>query len=124
MAQVLLAEDEAITAMALVDHLEDLGHTVRDAHDGAEAIEILESFEPDVVVTDLMMPNVDGYELIRRLRARPGPAIPVILITAVPQARLPPGLTYEAYLDKPIDQDKLARAVARLADDGRAFGGD
>jgi CheY-like chemotaxis protein len=124
MAQVLLAEDEAITAVALVGHLEDLGHTVRDAQDGAEAIKILESFEPDVVVTDLTMPNVDGSELIRRLRARPGPAIPVILITAVPQARLPAGLTYEAYLDKPVDQDKLARTVARLADEGRAIGGD
>ena len=115
MAQILVAEDEAFTALALVDHLEDLGHTVRDAADGAQAMRLMQEFEPDVVVTDLMMPNVDGYELIRRLRARPGPPIPVILITAVPQARLPADLAYDGYLGKPVDHDALGRLVAKLA---------
>ena len=115
MAQVLVAEDEAFTAMALVDHLQELGHTVRDAAECAQAMRLIDSFAPDVVVTDLMMPNVDGYELIRRLRARPGPPIPVILITAVPQGRLPPDLSYEAYLGKPVDHEALGRTVARLA---------
>jgi len=115
MAQVLVAEDEAFTAMALVDHLQDLGHTVRDAADGAVAIRMLDEFKPDVVVTDLMMPNVDGYELIRRLRQRPGRAIPVILITAVPQGRLPPDLPYDGYLGKPVDHEALARMVTKLS---------
>lgn len=115
MAQVLVAEDEAFTAMALVDHLEDLGHTVRDAADGAVAIRLLDEFEPDVVVTDLTMPNVDGCELIRRLRSRPGRTIPVILITAVPQGRLPAGLTYDGYLGKPVDPEALARMVTRFS---------
>jgi CheY-like chemotaxis protein len=119
MAQVLIAEDEALTALSLVDHLEDLGHTVRDAADGALALRELESFEPDIVVTDLMMPNLDGYEFIRRLRRRPGRSIPVILITAVPQSRLPADLAYDVYLGKPINHDALGRAVAKLMDGGR-----
>ncbi|HEY2708378.1 MAG TPA: response regulator [Caulobacteraceae bacterium] len=115
MVQVLVAEDEPFTALAVVDHLEDLGHTVRDAPDGAKALTVLETFEPDIVVTDLMMPNVDGYELIRRLRRRPGPAIPIILITAVPETRLPADLAYDGYLGKPVNCDALARMINRLA---------
>jgi CheY-like chemotaxis protein len=115
MAQVLIAEDEAFTAMALVDELERLGHTVRDAPDGAVALQILQDFTPDVVVTDLMMPNVDGAGLIRSLRARSGPTIPVVLITGVPQVKLPDGLAYDAYLGKPVDYRALGRLIERLA---------
>ena len=73
--------------MALVDELERLGHVVRDAQDGAVALALLDSFTPDVVVTDLMMPKVDGAGLIRGLRGRPGPPIPVVLITGVPEGQ-------------------------------------
>jgi len=116
MAQVLIAEDEAFTALALADVLEDFGHTVREASDGAAALRVLESFEPDVLITDLMMPNVDGYQLIRRLHDRPGRIIPVILITAVPEAMLPTDLRYDGYLGKPVDYRALGALVERLSD--------
>lgn len=115
MVRVLVAEDEAFTAIALVDMLERQGHQVRDAADGADAIAALQDFAPDVLVTDLMMPNVDGAELIRHIRAQPGPALPVILITGVPESKLPEGLPYDAYLGKPIDHAELGRLVAALA---------
>ena len=115
MAQVLIAEDEAFTAMALVDLLEDRGHVVRDAADGAAAILILDNFEPDVVVTDLMMPNVDGSGLIRHLKSRPGVPVPVILITGVPEAKLPADLAYDGYLGKPVDHEALGRLIDELA---------
>jgi CheY-like chemotaxis protein len=111
MAQVLVAEDEAFTAMALVDELERLGHVVRDARDGGRALALLDSFVPDVVVTDLMMPDVDGAALIRGLRGRPGPQIPVVLITGVPEVKLPHGLAYDAYLGKPVDYRQLGRLI-------------
>jgi CheY-like chemotaxis protein len=114
MAQVLIAEDEAFTAMALVDVLEERGHTVRDAADGAAAIALLQSFSPDVLVTDLMMPNVDGAALIRHVRTRPGPTMPVILITGVPESKLPGGLEYDAYIGKPVDHDLLGQLIASL----------
>ena len=115
MARVLVAEDEAFTAIALVDTLERQGHLVRDAADGAAAIEALSDFTPDVLITDLMMPNVDGAELIRHIRALEGLALPVILITGVPESKLPDGLPYDAYLGKPVDHAELGRMVESLA---------
>jgi CheY-like chemotaxis protein len=115
MAQILVAEDEAFTALALVDLLENLGHTVKEAADGEAAIRLLDEFEPDVVVTDLMMPVVDGYQLIGHLLSRPGPHPRVILITGVPETKLPKDLAYDGYLGKPVDHDVLGRMVAELA---------
>ena len=123
MAQVLVAEDEPFTAMEVVDRLAELGHTVKEAADGAIALILLENFEPDVVIMDLTMPNVDGAELIRRLHMRPGPPIPVILITAVPEGRLPPGLRYDGYLGKPVNYDLLGSMVARLVSLSRGRAG-
>jgi CheY-like chemotaxis protein len=115
MARVLVAEDEAFTAIALVDTLERQGHMVRDAADGAHAISLLDDFHPDVLVTDLMMPNVDGAELIRHIHGLAGPRPQVILITGVPEAKLPEDLDYDAYLGKPIDHAELSRMVTALA---------
>ena len=115
MAQILIAEDEAFTALALVDLLRTQGHTVRDAADGAQAIGILEAFEADVIVTDLMMPRVDGYALIQHVRSRPGKPIPIILITGVPRAKLPADLAYDGYLGKPVDHEGLMALIDQFA---------
>ena len=115
MHRVLIAEDEAFTALALADMLEDRGHIVRDAPDGAVALAILEEFAARVLVTDLMMPKIDGAELIRQVRAKHGGAIAIILITGVPESKLPGDLSYDAYLGKPVDHDALSRLVDRLA---------
>ena len=68
-----------------------------------------------MLVTDLMMPNVDGAGLIRHVRSAAGPAVRVILISGVPEAKLPAGLQYDAYLGKPIDHEALAALVDRFA---------
>lgn len=115
MARVLIAEDEAFTALALVDLLTEQGHTVQDAPDGAIAIDMLRSFEADVLITDLMMPNMSGDDLIRQLRAQPGRQIAVILISGVPEGRLPDDIPYDSYLSKPIDHVALGHLVKRLA---------
>ena len=114
MASVLVVEDEAFTALALVDELADLGHTVRDAMDGEAAIGMLDEFTPDILITDLMMPRMSGGELIRHVRGRPGPNIPVVLITGVPEAKLPSDIGYDAYLSKPVDHAALGLVIARL----------
>ncbi len=113
---MLIAEDEAFTAMALVDAIEDEGHTVKDAADGAIAIRILGNFKADLVITDLMMPNLGGAELIRFLDSQPGPQTPVILISGVPETRLPPDLRYDAFVGKPIDHPTLVRLIDRLTE--------
>jgi CheY-like chemotaxis protein len=115
MASVLIVEDEALIAFALIDDLAIRGHHVREAADGAAALDILKDFSPDVLVTDMTMPRLDGAGLIRNLRARAGPRLPIILLTGVPEAILPAGLGYDAYLSKPVDNDMLGSIVARLA---------
>ena len=115
MHKVLLAEDEAFTAIALAESLQERGHDVRDAPNGAVAIDLLEGFSACVLVTDLMMPVVDGAELIRHVRGKAGRSIPVILITGVPESKLPKDLEFDAYLGKPVDHDALNRLVEELA---------
>jgi CheY-like chemotaxis protein len=114
MARVLVAEDEAFTALAVVEALEELGHVVAEASDGEGALALIASFHPDVLVTDLMMASVDGGELVRRMRQALAAPIPVILITGVPQTKLPDDLAYDAYLGKPIDHEMLGRLVEQL----------
>jgi CheY-like chemotaxis protein len=113
MARVLVAEDEAFTALALVDELERQGHQVQEARDGALALVLVSTFQPDILVTDLMMPKVDGAELIRSMRGLPT-QIPVILVSGVPMTKLPDGIDFDAYLGKPIDYTKLCRTIERL----------
>jgi type II secretory ATPase GspE/PulE/Tfp pilus assembly ATPase PilB-like protein/ActR/RegA family two-component response regulator len=67
---VLLVDDEDGLRKALRDVLEDEGFRVYDARDGAEAIEQVDRHAPDVIVLDLMLPQVDGFEVLRMLRAR------------------------------------------------------
>ena len=95
--------------------LSERGHIVRDATDGADAIDILKEFSPDVLVTDLTMPRVDGAALIRHVRALVGAHLPIILVTGIAENLLPAGLRYDAYLTKPVDHDVLGSIVARLA---------
>ena len=114
MASVLVVEDEALTALALIGDLSDRGHEVRDAADGAAAIDMLRDYAPDVLVTDLTMPRVDGAALIRHVRSRPGPPLPIILLTGIAEDQLPVDLRYDAYMSKPVDHDALNLIVARL----------
>jgi CheY-like chemotaxis protein len=115
MASILVVEDEALTALALIDDLSERGHAVRDAADGAAAIVILRDYAPDVLVTDLTMPYVDGAELIRHVRARAGPRLPIVLVTGIAEDQVPTDLGYDVYMSKPVDHDVLGALIAELA---------
>jgi CheY-like chemotaxis protein len=81
--RVLLVEDSANLRHLFARVLKGIGFEVCEAANGREALECLAGFEPDVVLTDLMMPEVDGFELIRRLRAMPSMAeVPIVAMTA------------------------------------------
>lgn len=81
--RVLLVEDAPFLRYAFGRLLRLHGFDVREANDGQDALEHLAEFHPDLVLTDLMMPVMDGVELIRRLRADPTTAgLPVVAITA------------------------------------------
>jgi len=81
--RVLVVEDAPFLRYAFGRLLRLHGFDVREAIDGNEALEMMPDFQPDIVLTDLMMPGMDGVELIRRLRDDPETAdLPVVAITA------------------------------------------
>lgn len=81
--RVLLVEDAPFLRYAFGRLLRLHGFDVREANDGQEALECVHDFQPQLVVTDLMMPVMDGVELIRRLRSDPRTAdLPILAITA------------------------------------------
>ena len=83
MATVLIADDDAAVRRLLSAVLRPRGHTIIEAGNGEQALELAGSANPALIVSDLMMPTMDGYELVRRLRIEPRTAqTPVIFLTA------------------------------------------
>ncbi len=115
MATILLAEDEQHIAEMIVFKLTNGGHQVIRAHDGDEAILLAEREIPDLVLLDVMMPALTGFEVLRRLKANPAcRTIPVIMVTAKGQERdvvrgLQDGAT--DYIVKPFSLKELAARV-------------
>ena len=115
--RVLVVDDEEPNRVLLRDWLEAQGHAVTEAADGEQALEAVGSTAPDVILLDVMLPRMDGFEVCRRLKAdaRTAP-IPILLITALTdrQDRLA-GIQAGAndFLTKPIDAPKLRRTLAR-----------
>ncbi len=119
-AKVLVVDDEE-DARALVRRiLEDCEAHVAVAGSTAEALERLSETRPDVMICDIGMPELDGYDLIRAVRARPGAeggATPAVALTAFarPEDRLRAlRAGYQMHLAKPVDQAELIVAVANL----------
>jgi DNA-binding response OmpR family regulator len=78
--RILVVEDDAAIADVLRRTLRQEGHDVRSAEDGVEALELAESFVPDLVILDLGLPKLDGVEVCRRLRAESD--APILILTA------------------------------------------
>lgn len=82
-AKVLIIDDDPDTLTLIAMALRVLGHQPIRARGGREALEILAAQTPDLILLDLMMPEIDGYETLRRIRALPGmPYVPVAVVTA------------------------------------------
>jgi two-component system cell cycle response regulator len=114
---VLVVDDEPDKRLLLAFALENEGYEVHTAVDGVEGLAAVETFQPDLIVTDVMMPRMDGYEMIRRVRANPQTKfIPVIIQSAARvegrDVRLGSELGALGYLTDPTDLD-LLRARAR-----------
>jgi CheY-like chemotaxis protein len=84
MAFVLVVDDDESTCDALQRLLSRMGYTATTAHSGREALDVAETIRPDVIVLDWMMPEMDGLEVLRRLRETPATKdVPVLLYSAV-----------------------------------------
>jgi serine/threonine-protein kinase len=117
--QVLVVEDEPALREALADVLVDAGFSVEAAKDGAEALFLMDITEPDVVVADVEMPGMNGYELCRRLRASGRDGIPFVFLSGLgsTESRVE-GLEAGAddFLVKPVAGQELILKLARQVD--------
>jgi CheY-like chemotaxis protein len=114
---VLLAEDDAAVRRYLEVILRRAGYTVICAANGLEAIKAAMSSKVDAVVTDAMMPHLNGHELCRYLRARPElMRIPILLLSGLePNAAAPPASDYaDAHLTKPVRPEDFTNCLAKL----------
>ncbi len=115
---VLLVDDEELVRMGTADMLADLGHVVTHADSGDAAILLLEDRRFDLIVTDYLMPGMNGVDLVHRAHAR-RPDMPVLLVTGF--ADLADGDAEDLMrLPKPFRQGELSRAIDRIMG-GRAF---
>ena len=112
MGTILVVDDEPTILDLLVEILGDEGHATLAARDGLAAVEVLERVVPDLVVTDTMMPRLDGPGLVRWMREQPELRhVPVVVLSAV--ARVGPvELGAVAFVAKPFDLASLLGAVA------------
>ena len=95
MASILIVEDRPIDRKLLATILRTRGHEIVEASDGKEALDALKQISPDLVVSDILMPRLDGYEFVRRMREIPElAATPVIFYTATYHEREARALAY------------------------------
>ena len=119
---ILVVEDEPAIAAAVAARLESEGHEVEVCHDGAEAVERCRATEPDLVVLDLLLPNLDGLEVCRQIQSER--RVPVVMLTARDdETDMLIGFAVGAddYITKPFSPRELVARVAavlrRVADE-------
>src|SRR5262245_13908588 len=117
-AAVLLIEDNADARRSLRTLLEQDGHHVEDAADGPSGLDRAEATQPDIVLIDIGLPRMDGYEVARRIRARRG-AVPILVaITGYGRAddrRRSLEAGFDAHLTKPVTPEQLTDVLATEA---------
>ena len=113
-SKVLVVDDEPAIRDLIIAVLEDEGYEAVGASSGSRALEVLASEQPDLVLMDIMMPDMDGREALRRIREQPDlTGIPVVMMSA---AFAPDRINQRisAFLPKPFDLDHLLATVARI----------
>jgi CheY-like chemotaxis protein len=114
-ACVLLAEDDPALRRYLEIVIQRAGYEVVSAADGLEAMKLLLSTSVDLVVTDALMPNLNGYELSRFVRSSPQlSALPIVLLSALDPKNAEAEYV-DAFISKPVAPDELLNCLSRLS---------
>jgi CheY-like chemotaxis protein len=118
--RVLVVEDEPDTRELVAAVLERLGAVVTACSNGEDALGTFDAFGPHVVVSDLSLPRLDGWEMIRRLRATPlGRNVPALALSAnasLEDAGRALDAGFDVHLSKPISREELVAAVLSVVD--------
>jgi CheY-like chemotaxis protein len=123
MRRVLVVEDEPENRLLLQVILSTEGYQVVEAEDGRAALEAVERERPDIILLDVMMPGMNGYVVLERLRADPATAtIPVIMLTALASGanmQRAVEMGAQGYITKPFEPADLVQAMETAMEKGR-----
>ncbi|MEO5669357.1 MAG: response regulator [Ramlibacter sp.] len=118
MSRILVVDDDRVQRVVASQALTRAGHAVLEAADGAEALEVARTLLPDLIVCDVLMPGINGFQFVTALRAEEGIAgIPVIMLSSMAErAHMRVGMNSGAddYLAKPFSFEELTEAVNAL----------
>lgn len=115
---ILVADDNLGTRLSISDYLEISGYSALTAEDGQQALSMIEAYHPHVLITDINMPRMDGYELVRQVRQKPAfRLLPVIFLTerTSTEERIRGYQTgCDLYLPKPFEMQELGAVIRNL----------
>ena len=114
---ILIIEDDADARQVLARTLTRDGFQIAEAPDGARGLELARELQPALITLDVMMPGLDGWSVLRQLKADPElRGIPIVMVTIVGERALGHALGAADYLQKPVDREALLASVRRLID--------
>jgi two-component system, OmpR family, alkaline phosphatase synthesis response regulator PhoP len=121
MQTILVVEDELPIAEMVIAVLGYAGYKVVVVGNGQEALASLEDLRPDLILSDIMMPVMDGRELCKRLQAHPEhSSIPLVLMSAAHHPSNRDGCKYAAFIRKPFTVEELLEPVSKTLGEGPA----
>jgi two-component system cell cycle response regulator len=122
-SDILLVDDNEQNLELLMAYLEDLGGTIRTARDGLEALDAIKSRIPDIVLLDVMMPRMSGFQVCQRVKADPATKdLPIVMVTAlneVGDVERAVDSGADDFLSKPVNKVELLTRVRSLIRLGR-----
>ena len=116
--QILIVDDDDDMRKVTRQVLKGLGHQIHEADSGVEALKLARTLRPDLVILDVMMPGVDGYEICYLIKTAPELHHTRVILLTVRDKKVDisfgHGAFADAYLVKPFDSDKLLAAITKL----------
>jgi two-component system chemotaxis response regulator CheY len=118
--RILVVDDDESIRQVVTLFLEDEGFDVRTVSNGQVALDIIDDYRPDIILLDLRMPVMDGFEFVQRYRAGPGPHAPIVAFVATLHGEQDRDrIAAASLLEKPFDLEDLLRAVAEARAAGK-----
>lgn len=117
---VVYAEDDELIRQSITRIIRRRVKEIHSAEDGKEGLTLIQQYNPDMVITDIEMPIMNGLEMIAEVRKIYGPDTPVIVVTAYQDEEHHTELA-DAYIYKPIESQQLFELMVRLAKERKKF---